>query len=543
LRHRLGVDAAAGSQPTGRSSRPPVSPEKIGKYAILRKVGSGRFGSIYEARDPFIQRTVAVKTCELGEPEVQERFFQEAQLGGSLRHRNVTTVYDFGLDRGLPYMVEEFLDGEDLASLVESRSLPLIEKLQILIGIAYGLEYTHNAGIVHHDIKPGNVRVLSDGTVKLMDFGIARSMQPRPRTRRGTPVGTWPYLAPERITGETVDQRADVFSFGVLAYELLSGRRPFDGATQEELLDRIVNQEPVPLEEVAPEVSPALAAIVSRAMQKDPAARYPSVEPMRQELLAISRDLFGPDGFSQHRRSAAGAVDGRSIGRETRSELNTQEFQRPVARIPISFETGQSSETGQHSDPGPTEAESPKEEQRARRWMVGLPIAIVLLGLGGFLIVTRTPRAPTRTPLAGARARSLPQSAPRPAPVESRLVPEAPMPSRPLPQETQIGDQPTERRPEASRSSEKPEFRELTGQRAEPRASRYARAAQEPGLSAETRAATSVAGAWASYRSGDVAAARQLLRLAFHWQPDLSIDPGRYDPEFSRLAEQVRAER
>ena len=535
MRPWLRVSAAAGGQPTGRLSRPLVSPEKIGKYAILRKIGSGGFGSIYEARDPFIQRTVAVKTCELGEPEVQERFFQEARLGGSLCHRNVTAVYDFGLDRGLPYMVEEFLDGEDLDRLVESRpGLPLIEKLQILIGIAYGLEYTHNAGIVHHDIKPGNVRVLPDGTVKLMDFGIARSMQPGPRT---TTVGTWPYLAPERITGEPLDQRADVFSFGVLAYELLSGRRPFEGATQEELLDRIVNQEPVPLEEAAPEVSSALAAIVSRAMQKDPAARYPGVEPMRQELLAISRDLFGADGFAQTRRS--GALDGRPIGRETRRDLDTQEFRRQAARIPIS------PETGQFFEPRPPEPESPEEERRARRWMAGLPIAIVLLGLGGFLIVTRTPRAPTRAPVAEARARSLDlsQSAPRPVPAETRLVAEAPMASRSLPQEPQIGDQPTERRPAASRPSGKPEFRAPPGQRAEPLASRYARAAQEPGLSAETRAATGLAGAWASYRSGDVAGARRLLRLAFSWRPDLSIDPGQFDPEFSRLAEQVRAGR
>src|ERR1017187_7434559 len=151
---------------------------KIGKYEVLRKVGTGGCGSVYEARDPLLRRTVAVKTCEAKDPEVRARFFQEAQLGGSLRHRNITTVFDFGVDDGMPYIVQEFLDGEDLDRIIaRGEGLSLLEKLRILIGIAYGLEDAHTAGIVHRDVKPGNIRILSDGTVKLMDFGIAKLAQ------------------------------------------------------------------------------------------------------------------------------------------------------------------------------------------------------------------------------------------------------------------------------------------------------------------------------------------------------------------------------
>ena len=548
----LSVSAVGGGQTTGGLREPPAPIRKIGKYAILRKVGSGGFGSVYEARDPFIQRTVAVKTCELQEREVQERFFQEAQLGGSLRHRNVTTVYDFGIDQGLPYMVEEFLDGEDLDRLIENNpGLPLIEKLQILTGIAYGLEYTHNAGIVHHDVKPGNIRVLADGTVKLMDFGIARSIQSRPGTRRATGVGTWAYLAPERITGKPLDQRTDVFSFGVLAYELLSGRRPFAGNTQEELLDRIVSQEPDALQEVAPEVPPALAAIVSRAMQKDPARRYPSIEPMRQELLAIARDLFGLEDFARARRAAATILEIRPGEQESRAEFNTQELRNREARRP---------------DPTPLPAftsrseldeEPPDTQRRARLWAWGLTAAASLLVVAAFLAV-RPPSGtePVASPGVPMRPRALPPPAASQAAPDPRSEPAMPIASVPATDDSGRGmdsspavpfspaspEQGTRERKTAEKGAAKPVGREIST-RPVPSRSRYARAAQEPGLSNETRAATGMAGAWESYQSGDVRTARELLRLAYSWSGDLAIDPRQYSPGFARLAEEVRARR
>jgi serine/threonine-protein kinase len=525
---------------------------KIGKYAILRKVGSGGFGSVYEARDPFIQRTVAVKTCELQEPEVQERFFQEAQLGGSLRHRNVTTVYDFGIEQGLPYMVEEFLDGEDLDRQIENNpGLPLIEKLQILIGIAYGLEYTHRAGIVHHDVKPGNVRVLADGTVKLMDFGIARSMQSQPGTRRVTGVGTWAYLAPERITGKPLDQRTDVFSFGVLAYELLSGRRPFEGTTQEELLDRIVSQEPEALQGVASEVPPALAVIVGRAMQKDPARRYQSIEPMRQELLAIARDLFGLEGFAQARRASATVLEIRPGEQESRAAFDTQELRSQGAP------TSDPSPFTAFSSPSELVEEPPETQRRARLWVWGLAAVAFLLAVAAFLVVTRAPSATKPVASAGLPMRRVPRpSAASPA-ADRRSEPAVPIASLPAADDSGRGkdssqvapsspaspEEETGERKTAKKRAERPVRREISASLRAPSMSRYAQAAQEPGLSTETRAATGVAGAWKSYQSGDRRTARELLRLAFSWRGDLVIDPKQYSPGFSRLAEEVRSER
>jgi serine/threonine-protein kinase len=550
----ISVSAVAGGQATGGPREPSAPIRKIGKYTILRKVGSGGFGSVYEARDPFIQRTVAVKTCELQDPEVQDRFFQEAQLGGSLRHRNVTTVYDFGIEQGLPYMVEEFLDGEDLDRLIEDNpNLPLIEKLQILIGIAYGLEYTHNAGIVHHDVKPGNVRVLADGTVKLMDFGIARSMQSRPGIRRATGVGTWAYLAPERITRKPLDQRTDVFSFGVLAYELLSGRRPFEGTTQEDLLDRIVSQEPEALQEIASEVPPALAAIVGRAMQKDPARRYPGIEPMRQELLAIARDLFGLEGFAQARRAAPTILEIRPGERESRAEFNTQELRSREAR------TSDPSPSTAFSGQSELDEEAPETHRRTRLWAWGLTAAALLLAVAAFLVVTRTPSAPKPAAPAGLpiHSRAMRSSAASPAAADRRGEPAVPNASAPAAEDSGPGKdasragylsppspaQETNERKTAEKRPERPVRREVSAPLRAPSMSRYAKAAQEPGLSTETRAATGVAGAWESYQSGDMRTARDLLRLAFSWRRDLAIDPKQYSPGFSRLAEEVRSGR
>ena len=514
-------------------------PEKIGKYEVVRKIGSGGFGSVYEARDPFIKRIVAVKTCEIDAPEMQSRFFQEAELGGRLQHRNVTTVHDFGIEKGVPYMVEEFLDGEDLDRLIAgSPELPLIEKLQILIGIAYGLEYTHNAGILHQDIKPANVRVLADGTVKLMDFGIARSLQ-TDTNLVGRAAGTFAYLAPELISGGAVDRRTDVFSFGVLAYELLAGRRPFAAATQKQLLDRIVQGAPVPLEEAAAEVPPALAAIVQRAMKKNPIERYPAIEPMREDLIAVYRSLFGRDTSAQSRpRDASGGTmmaPRPDPPRGPEKGLDTQELSSQRALPEPSFEPlGRAS----GSEPMP----------RGRRLRIGLVLSFALaLLLGGFLIVVTGRRVPPTPPRQAPSARRIVvPSSPREAPATHPIRSEPPL-AKSSSETTTARRAPDAGRPadqaQALRDVQPPPSETVHSRRVDARASRYAKAANEPGLSEETRAATSLAGAWASYQVGATESARGLLRLAFSWRADLPADPTQYSAGFARLAEQVRSER
>jgi serine/threonine protein kinase len=273
-------------------------PEKIGKYEVTGKIGSGGFGAVYSGRDPYIKRTVAIKTCQLNDEEIKSRFFREAELAGNLHHRHITTIYDFGVEDGIPYIVQEFLSGEDLDKKVKrAEPLPILRKVEILVAIADGLAYAHAAGIIHRDIKPANVRILEDGSVKIMDFGIAKSLQTESNlTQTGITLGTSAYLAPEQIRGEPVDRRTDIFSLGILAYELLTFRKPFRGEHLSTVLYKILNETPEPIETLSPDAPPALVAIVNRAMEKQRENRYASMEALKQDLLNVQRELAGSSG-------------------------------------------------------------------------------------------------------------------------------------------------------------------------------------------------------------------------------------------------------
>jgi serine/threonine-protein kinase len=270
-------------------------PEKIGKYEITGKIGSGGFGAVYRGRDPYIKRTVAIKTCQLNDEEIKSRFFREAELAGNLHHRHITTIYDFGVENGIPFIVQEFLSGEDLDKKIKRGDpLPLLRKVEILAAITDGLAYAHAAGIIHRDIKPANVRILDDGSVKIMDFGIAKSLQTESNlTQTGITLGTSAYLAPEQIRGEPVDRRTDIFSLGILAYELLTYRKPFRGEHLSTVLYKILNDTPEPIETAAPDAPPALVAAVSRAMEKQRDNRYATMEALKQDLLNVQRNLAG----------------------------------------------------------------------------------------------------------------------------------------------------------------------------------------------------------------------------------------------------------
>jgi len=270
-------------------------PEKIGKYEITGKIGAGGFGAVYQGRDPYIKRTVAIKTCQLNDEEIKSRFFREAELAGNLHHRHITTIYDFGVEAGIPYIVQEFLSGEDLDKQIKRGDpVPLARKVEILFAIADGLAYAHAAGIIHRDIKPANVRILDDGSVKIMDFGIAKSLQTESNlTQTGITLGTSAYLAPEQIRGEPVDRRTDIFSLGILAYEVVTYRKPFRGEHLSTVLYKILNEAPEKIEDLAPETPAALVAIVNRAMEKQRESRYPSMDALRQDLQSVYRDLAG----------------------------------------------------------------------------------------------------------------------------------------------------------------------------------------------------------------------------------------------------------
>jgi len=271
--------------------------KKVGKYEIIEELGRGAMGVVYKARDPFIGRLVALKTISPGlldNPELLKRFYREAQAAGGLQHPNIVIIYDLGEADGLPYIAMEFLEGEPLEKVISRQPLmPLAQKLNICMQLARGLDYAHKRGLVHRDIKPGNIIVVKDGTVKVVDFGIVRLTDSGPGggTKTGMVIGTVGYMSPEQIHGEHVDARSDLFSVGVVMYELFSYKKPFTGKNLTQVLLNIINEDPEPLADVAPQVPPHLAEIVHKALNKDPEERFQSLEEMVLELEPVARSL------------------------------------------------------------------------------------------------------------------------------------------------------------------------------------------------------------------------------------------------------------
>jgi serine/threonine-protein kinase len=265
--------------------------ESIGKYQIVEKIGVGGFGVVFKAIDPFIKRNVAIKTCTAEDAETRERFVREAEIGGNLQHRNIVTIFEFGYHEQVPYLVQEYLSGEDLDRKIKRKDfLTIPEKILYLVQIARGLAYAHGRGIVHRDVKPANIRILEDDTAKIMDFGIAKlAQQQSTLTQVGMTLGTAAYLAPEQIRGEPIDQRTDIFSFGVLAYELLTYDRPFQDAQISTVFYKILNTQPPPVRSREATCPPELERIIERCLAKRREDRYPTTAEMLRELESLMR--------------------------------------------------------------------------------------------------------------------------------------------------------------------------------------------------------------------------------------------------------------
>jgi serine/threonine protein kinase len=268
--------------------------EKLGKYLILRELGRGAGGVVYRARDPIINRLVALKTITTGlaeYPDLLQRFYQEAQSAGGLQHPNIVTIYDLGDADGIPYIAMELLEGESLDQLIGRRAtLPVPLKLTYALQACRALDYAHKRGIIHRDIKPDNVMLTREGTVKVVDFGIARVLETS-RTQTGMLLGTFAYMSPEQYHGEHADARSDIWSFGILLYELLAYQRPFKGQTPASLMHSICQQEPTPLHEVAPECPPALETVIQKVLKKSPDERYQSMEELLLDLDPICKGM------------------------------------------------------------------------------------------------------------------------------------------------------------------------------------------------------------------------------------------------------------
>jgi serine/threonine-protein kinase len=278
------------------------TPSHIGKYEVIEQVASGGFGVIYKGWDPFIRRQVAIKMCATPDEEVRQRFHQEAQFVGNLVHRNITLVFDFGMEGDIPYLVQEFLTGYDLDELLKAGVLSDLSAIvSILIQVSEGLDFAHHRGIVHRDIKPSNIRILEDGTVKIMDFGIAKSLEGGSKlTQTGIALGTAGYLAPEQIQGGAVDPRTDIFAVGVVAYELVTGSRPFQGSTLSNVLYKILNEQPDPPSAKALGCPPTLDAVIRTCLAKDPDDRYQSARQLLDALRQVPVEaLDGSDPLAE----------------------------------------------------------------------------------------------------------------------------------------------------------------------------------------------------------------------------------------------------
>jgi eukaryotic-like serine/threonine-protein kinase len=278
--------------------------KQLGRYRIQAELGRGAMGVVYKAHDPVLDRTVALKTIVLDEEaeereDFHSRFFLEAKAAARLNHPALITIYDFGEEDGLAYMAMELLNGRELSVRMESASIPIREAVAIAEQVAEGLAFAHDSGVIHRDIKPGNIMLLPSGRIKIMDFGIARLKVSDLKTQLGTRLGTPKYMSPEQSTGSKLDHRTDIFSLGIVLYEMLTGAKLFRGDSLTNVLHNVANFEPPPPSRIKPEVTQLLDLVVKRAMEKKPSARYASAWEMVDDLRHCLQELAPPTRLVQ----------------------------------------------------------------------------------------------------------------------------------------------------------------------------------------------------------------------------------------------------
>ena len=273
-------------------------PVKIGRYDISAEIGRGAMGVVYRAVDPMLERTVAIKTINMaldpGEMDhYEKRFTIEARAAGGLNHPNIVTIHDIGRSGDLAYMAMEFLEGRELKELIVGNELSADRALEIAAQVADGLAYAHAHEVVHRDIKPANIMILKDGRVKITDFGIARMRTADVRTQTGVVLGSPRYLSPEQVLGKRSDARADIFSLGVILYEMVAGQAPFTGIDINSLMFQIVNFNPAP-PSTHNQVLPAmLDLIIAKALAKTEDERYATIAEFATDLRACRQQPTG----------------------------------------------------------------------------------------------------------------------------------------------------------------------------------------------------------------------------------------------------------
>ncbi len=264
--------------------------ERIGKYRILEKLGQGGMGVVYKALDTLLERVVAVKMVSTNldaDPELRTRFFREGRAAGQLSHRNIVTIFDLGEENGTAYIAMEFLEGEDLRTrLHRSEPMDLRSKIRIMTEVCEGLAHAHERDVIHRDIKPANIFVTRSGPVKILDFGLARTIS-SDLTSGGRAMGTPNYMSPEQVRGEKVDNRTDIFSLGVSFYELLTHRKAFQGDSFTSTIFKILQNDPTPIENIDPTIPPELCTLVYKALTKDREQRYRNLGEVLRDIKML----------------------------------------------------------------------------------------------------------------------------------------------------------------------------------------------------------------------------------------------------------------
>jgi serine/threonine protein kinase len=281
---------------------------KAGRYEIVGELGRGAMGVVYKAVDPVIGRTVAVKTIRLSEegtglsrPELLTRFQTEARAAGLLTHPNIVVVFDAGEEDGLYYITMELVEGKSLQALIDSgQGFPLPRVLRIMEQTCSALQFAHERNVVHRDIKPANLMLTANDTVKVTDFGTAKILQFGTQQQTAHVMGTPSYMSPEQVKGRAVDGRSDIFSLGVMLYEILTGEKPFPGQSITTVIYKIVNEDPVPPRQLNSSIHPGISDIVMKSLAKDPEVRYQSCREMLDDLknyraLATPNSAGNPD--------------------------------------------------------------------------------------------------------------------------------------------------------------------------------------------------------------------------------------------------------
>ncbi len=367
---------------------------KAGRYEVVRELGRGSMGVVYQGYDPVIGRTVAVKTMlteGLTPEEFREyraRFQREAQAAGVLSHPSIVNVFDYGEDGGMLYLIMEYLEGKSLEKLVEGGViLPIETIIPMCEQVCGALDHAHQRGIVHRDIKPANIMILDSGMVKVTDFGIAK-MVSMGMTQAGLVLGTPNYMSPEQVKGRPVDGRSDIFSLGVVLYDLVTGEMPFSGQNITTVIYKIINENPIPPRELDATIHPGLSYVICKALAKSPDERY-------QTCGELAYDL---KNFKLHGGQTAPSSTAIFKGVPTASPdlpSPAKPPQKPATQPVAAAETARPAPQQQSPKaPAPVQVIAPapsQKKERAAPMAWGLVAVVVLLGIlgGGYWYLSK----------------------------------------------------------------------------------------------------------------------------------------------------------